>query len=496
MKRTATSALALFLLAAPAFANDGVLDVVAPFEIKGADPIQSGNIFLKMDVTETLVDADKTGKLLPNLATAWTVSEDGLTWTFELQKDVVFHDGSKMDAAAVAASLERSRTNGGLLAKAPIAAIGTSGDAVEITLETAFATLPAMLAEYRSAIIAPSSFGEDGAVTELVGTGPYAVTAFNAPTKLEVAAFDGYWGEAAKIGQAVYHAASRAETRALMAESGDADVTLYLDPASVTRLDGAKGLELASEAIPRVMVLKVNGEVFDQATRKALSLAIDRAGIAKAVLRFPAAATQMFPTGMAEWHDSDLPALDFDPEAAKTALADAGWTAGADGILEKDGKRLEIEILTFPDRPELPLVAAVLEQQFGAVGALATINSTNYSEIPARHQDGTLSTALFARNFGLVPNPVGTIIQDFAPTGDWGAMGWSNDEFTAGANALAAGTAPEGTREELVATLHAELPVLPIAWYQYTAAISDAVEGVVIDPFERTLGLSEINWAE
>ena len=101
---------------------------------------------------------------------------------------------------------------------------------------------------------------------------------------------------------------------------------------------------------------------------------------------------------------------------------------------------MEIELLTYPDRPELPLVAAVLEQQFAAVGAKPVINSTNFSEIPAKHNDGTLSTALFARNFALVPDPVGTLLQDYAPGGDWGAMGWRNDEFTAKVKAMAAGS--------------------------------------------------------
>lgn len=498
MIRPALCLTPLLLAAAlPAQANDGVLDVVAPFEVKGADPVQSGNIFLKMDVTETLVEADADGALHPGLATGWTASEDGLSWTFALRPGVLFHDESPMDGAAVAQALNRSRAQGGLLAKAPITAIEAPDAAsVTITLSAPFAMLPAMLAEYRSAIIAPASITADGGVSAVIGTGPYHVTDFAPPNKLVVTAFDGYWGAAPVIADAVYHGVSRAETRALMAESGDGDITLSLDPASVTRLSGAPGLEVISTPIPRVLMLKLNGARFDQATRKALSLAIDRAGIARAVLRFPEGATQMFPPGMADWHNADLPPLAYDPEGAKAALTEAGWSLGADGIFARDGAPLEIEILTYPDRPELPLVAAVLEQQFAAIGARTLITSTNFSEIPARHGNGTLSTALFARNFALVPDPVGTLLQDYAPGGDWGAMGWSNDDFTAGVQAMAAGNAPEGTRDQLVATLHAELPVLPIAWYQLTMAVSDGISGVVVDPFERSLGLSGVRWAE
>lgn len=487
--------IALFAASATfqAYATDGVLDVVAPFELKGKDPISSGSILLKMDVTETLVDAEPDGTLIPGLATGWQVSDDGLTWTFKLRENVVFHDGSALTGESVASSLEWSRNNGGLLAKTPINSISGEGHTVTIQLSERFAILPAMLVEYRSAIIAPSSI-IDGKVTNVVGTGAYRALEFLPPNKMVVETFDNYWGDRAKIEQAVYHGISRAETRALMAESGDADLTLGLDPASFTRLQTKDDLKLASAAIPRVLMLKINGEVFDKATRNALSKAIDREGIARAVLRYDTGATQMFPPGMAAWHDESLEPLAYDPDLAQKELADAGWTLNSEGVLERAGQTMEIEILTYPDRPELPLVAAVLEQQFATVGAATVINSTNYTEIPAKHNSGELSTALFARNFALVPDPVGTLLQDYAPGGDWGAMGWNNSEFTAGVNALAAGTAQEGTRDYLVSTLHTELPVIPIAWYQLNMAITNNISGVVVDPFERTLGLAGISW--
>ncbi|MDD1781171.1 ABC transporter substrate-binding protein [Enterovibrio sp. ZSDZ35] len=495
MIRTLSFALIAGVTALSVHAEDGVLDVVAPFELKGKDPITSGGILLKMDVTETLVDAEADGRLIPGLADAWEVSEDGLTWTFKLRDNVLFHDGQPMNGDAVAQSLDWSRNNGGLLAKTPIKNISGQGNTVTITLSEPFAMLPAMLVEYRSAIISPSSI-KDGNVVEVVGTGPYKVAEFSPPIKMTVEAFEDYWGKSAVIDKAAYHGISRAETRALMAESGDADVTLSLDPASFNRLQNTNNLDVVSTAIPRVLMLKVNGEIFDQATRKALSKAIDRAGIAKAVLRYETGATQMFPKSMAAWHNDALAPLAYNPEEAKADLAKAGWNVNADGILEKDGKAMEIEILTYPDRPELPLVAAVLEQQFAEVGAVPVINSTSYTEIPAKHNNGTLSTALFARNFALVPNPVGTLLQDYAPGGDWGAMGWRNDDFTQKVKAMAAGGAPNGTREHLVATLHDELPVLPIAWYQLNMAVTDKVSGVVVDPFERTIGLSEITWVK
>ncbi|MDO8884682.1 ABC transporter substrate-binding protein [Pseudotabrizicola sp.] len=496
--------LALLLLSAAltpgvALGDTAALDVAAPFEIKSPDPVLSGDIFLKMDVMETLVNADANGGLLPGLSDVWTVSDNKLVWRFNIRQGVQFHDGSVLTADAAAMALNWSRTKEGILVRAPISGITAEAEEVVITLTEPFAALPAFLAEYRTGILAPAAYAADGSVTAVIGTGAFKVTRLEPPMTLEAGRFDAYWGGPAKIPAVRYTSVTRAETRALMAESGDAELVVNLDPASVTRLQAVEGLTVQAVSMPRVLLLKMNtgSPFFDTvAERQALSLAIDRAGLAQAVLRYPAAASQMFPPALGGWHDAALPPLVYDIEAAKAAFAASGWLPGVDGILEQDGQRFEVELLTYPDRPELPLTAAVLEQLFREVGIAVTINSTNSSEIPAKHAAGTLQLALLARNFGLVPDPVGTLMQDYAPTGDWGAMGWDNTEFTATVRKMAAEGGSDADKGALAATLHAEMPILPIAWYQQTAAISNTVKGIVIDPYERTFGLKSAEFAE
>ncbi|WP_246660290.1 ABC transporter substrate-binding protein [Rhizobium sp. FKL33] len=493
------AALFATLLPMAALADPSALDVAAPFEIKSADPVLSGDIFQKMDVVETLVNADASGTLLPSLSDGWKVSDDRLTWRFHIRPGVTFHDGSPLTAKAAALALNWSSKKEGILTRAPVASIAAEGDDVVITLLKPFAALPAFLAEYRTGILAPAAYADDGAVTALIGTGAFKATKLEPPMTLEAERFDGYWGGAAKIPAVRYSGISRSETRALMAEAGDAEVVVNLDPASVARLQSVDSLTVESVSLPRLLLLKVNIGLpfFDTVEeRKALSLAIDRAGLAQAVLRYPAAATQMFPPAMTGWHDDRLEGLGYDANAAKAAFAAAGWTPGADGILENDGKRFEVELLTYPDRPELPLTAAVLEQMFRDVGIAVTINSTNSSEIPAKHAAGTLQMALFARNFALTPDPIGTLLQDYAPTGDWGAMGWRNAYFAAAVQRLASEGGGDADRSALATTLNSELPVLPIAWYQQRVAVSKKVKGIVIDPYERSLGLKSAEFVE
>lgn len=347
MLRLPLVALLATLIPMTAFADDTVLNVAAPFEIKSADPVLSGDIFLKMDVVETLVNADVSGQPLPGLSDGWKVSADNLVWRFHIRPGVAFHDGSPLTAEAAANALNWSSKKEGVLTKAPIASISADGEEVVIALSKPFAALPAFLAEYRTGILAPAAYAADGTVTALIGTGAFKATKLEPPMTLEAVRFEGYWGGAPKLQAVQYSGISRSETRALMAEAGDAEVVVNLDPASVSRLKAVETVNVESVSLPRLLLLKVNlaSPFYDTVQeRKALSLAIDRAGLAQAVLRYPAAATQMFPPAMGGWHDAALAPLAYDAEAAKAAFAAAGWTPGADGVLQKDGQRFRSRV--------------------------------------------------------------------------------------------------------------------------------------------------------
>lgn len=491
------------LLSLPALAAPGgSFDIVAPFEIGGADPSQSGFIFQRMEVGETLLGVDRNGRPQPGLATGWSVSPDGRVWTLPIRQGVTFHDGSALTAEAAAASLERARAKPGVLERAAIDSITAEGDAVVIRLAEPFGPLAALLAQYSTIILAPSSFAPDGTVTSVVGTGPYRVTLLEAPQRLTVEAYPGYWGAKPAIEAASYLAAGRGETRTLMVESGDADLAFQLDPPSIARLKANGSVDVLKAPLPRVMQLKVNAGLppFDTVEgRTALSEAIQRTGLAAALLRSPGTgATQLFPPSVEAWHDPALAPLATDPDKAKARLEALGWTEGADGILERNGQPLKVKLLTYADRPELPLVATALQDQFRQIGMDVEVSVTNSSSIPAGHKDGTLQLALAARNYSLVPDPFVTLLGDFRPGGsDWGAMNWDDPAFRADMQALLAATDPseqERLRRSIAGAIQRDLPVIPVAWYEQTAAVTKAVEGAAIDPFERTFGLSSMAW--
>lgn len=502
---TAAAAATLVAFLPPlSTAEERVFDVVGPFEIGGLDPSISGLVFQRMQVAETLLDVDAQGRPVPGLAERWTESADGRTWRLAIRQGVKFHDDSELTAAAAAAALNVARGKPGVLKQAGIASVTASGNEVVIQLDKPFKPLLALLAHSSTNILAPSAYDADGKVQKILGTGPYRLTLLEPPQRLAAERFAGYWGAQPQIARTSYLAAGRGETRTLMAESGDAELVFQIDPPSIARLKRSNSLKVLIEPIPRVVLLTPNsgaGATAPVEVRQALSLAIQREGVAAAVLRAPGTgATQLFARNVPAWHDPQLAPLAYDPVAARALLAKQGWTPGADGILEKEGKPLKLKLLTYSDRPELPLIATALQAQLREVGVAVEVAVENSSAIPAAYKDGTLQLALYGRNFALVPDPLVTLLNDFAKGGaEWGPLGWKNAAFDQALDALLASDDPaeqQRQRYAAMAQVQQELPVIPVAWYRQTLAVSDAVEGASIDPFERTFGLSKMRWAQ
>jgi peptide/nickel transport system substrate-binding protein len=145
------------------------------------------------------------------------------------------------------------------------------------------------------------------------------------------------------------------------------------------------------------------------------------------------------------------------------------------------------------------VVATALQSQFKTLGIDMAVSVVNASEIPAGHQDGTLELALLARNYSLVPDPVGTLLEDFGPRGgDWGAMNWHSPALHEAISSLGATVDPRRRsvlRGSIATLLQAELPVIPVAWYQQTATHHRRLSGVSIDPLEHSYRISEMQWA-
>ena len=485
------------------------LQIVGPWEFTSLSPASSGYMLLNLQVCETLLGADDTGRPQPALAQRWKVSADGLAWHFMLRPGARFHDGSRATAAVVVQSLQRAQKAPALLSNAPIASITAEGDGeVLIRLSRPHNALAAQLAHYSTLVLAPESYGADGKVQRIIGTGPYRISKLVPPQQVETVAFDDYDRPASTPAPAVrsvaYMAVTRAETRALMVEGSQAHLAYGLDPASLRRLRRHAKVGITSVTLPRTVIVKLNATLpglQDVRVREALSLSIDRAGIAHALMGDEAlAATQLLPPTLADWHNPALPPLRHDPEAAQRLLREAGWQRHSDGVRGPDGQPLVLSIRTFLDRPELPLIATALQEQWRLAGIAVKVVIGNSGDIPLGHRDGTLQLAMAARNYANVPDPAGTLAGDFsAKGGDWGAMGWHSDAVVQALAELMRST-PDARRAQalratVTQTLQSELPVIPIAWYRQHVAVNRRLQGVSLDPLERSYRLTDMHWS-
>jgi len=480
-----------------------VLTVVGPWEMTGLDPSRAGYMFARMEVVETLLDVDDRGRLQVRLASRWQVSDDGLEWRFTLRGNRRYHDGSEVTPESVLACLRRAHGRPGVLRMAAIRTISLDAGAIVFRLQQPFAPLPYLLTHSSLQILAPASFDAQGNVVKIIGSGPFRIAAISMPQQFDVERFAGYGGLAipGRVQRARYVSVARAETRTLLVQSGQADLAFSLDPPSIRALQRSQKAVLLAQMLPRTTFIKLNSGhplLADVRVRRAIALCVERQGIARALLRDPdLGATQLFPPSMTGWHDPSLAPLRTDPAAARALLEGAGWKRGADGIREKDGQRLALTLTTFVDRPELPLIATALQEEMRQIGIAVRVIIGNSSDIPAGHRSGALQMGLVARNFGNLPDPVATLLQDFgAEGGDWGAMGWRNAEVPALLARLASGTqASAGAeRARVAAVLQSELPLIPVVWYRQVCAVSRRIDGASIDPFERSYRISHLVW--
>lgn len=484
-------------------ADGQTLRLVGPWEITGLDPSRAGYLFSRTEISETLVDLDDQGHYVAGLASEWSVSADRLHWRFRLRPGARFHDGSPVSGAAVRQALAFARVKPGGLGMVPIERIEAGEFTVDLHLRQIFEPLPAVLAHSSTQILAPECYGASGSVRRIIGSGPYKLSLLEAPQRFAAEVAETWDGPAPAIRRLHYLAVGRGESRALMAESGQADVVYGLDPASWQRLRGNPRLQVQAVHLPRTIYLKLNAGhplLARREVREAISLAIDRAGIARAVLRDEsAAASQLLPPVLPDWHDPAQAPLATDLARAGQLLDGLGWARGADGIRrDGQGERLALKLQTFPDRPELPVVAAAIQEQMRQLGIAVEVAIGNSSDIPAGHRNGTLEMALGARNYASIADPSVTLLQDFGSAGgDWGAMGWSDPALVSALASLQGSgeaAARAALRRQVTTTLQGELPVIPVAWNRLVAAVQPGLAGFSLDPFERSYRISRMRW--
>ncbi|WP_139489442.1 nickel ABC transporter substrate-binding protein [Brevibacillus dissolubilis] len=347
------------------------LTLLFNFAASSLDPASDKKfISIRAGVTETLVKLDEKLGLQPWLATKWEQT-DAKTWVFTIRDQVTFHDGSKLDAAAVKASLERGIAQSKSLAAAlKVESIQADGQTLIVQTKEPNPVFPSELVYPFAAVI---NVKAQAAVSDApVGTGPFAVKAFTPDAEVQLKRYDGYWNGAAKLAEATFKFNSDANARLLALQSEEADIVYHLPYESLSVVQSQPSVKVESVSSLRNHFLIYNMQqphLQDLRVRQAVDALIDRNSIVQNIMQGHATVAVGPFHPQFSFHPQSEGAV-YDPAKAKGLLAMAGWTAdsGATGKLTKGGQPLTLKLVTYQGRPELPLIAQLIQAEAAKAG--------------------------------------------------------------------------------------------------------------------------------
>ena len=304
-----------------------------------AEPTQGSTPYWT-SIYDTLTDATVIGTLKPRIATKWTFSSDGLSLVLDIRTGVKFHDGTPVDGAAVAASLNRARSGPtssagvkGLLAS--VAAVNATGpNQVTLTLSKYDATLPYALGTASGAVVNTKQVDAGFAFTNgSAGTGGYVVTEFVPLVSVTYKrATDANWdptvGKLAGF-KVTYLTDFKTALNGLQAGQYDmARVNgLGTQVDQVVKSGGFQAIDVNPNQTLSFWLNNSDPVFKDARARQAFAYAIDREAIAKAVFDNGtecAAASQMYPFPGDPLYIEGFDPYKYDPQKARVLLAQAG----------------------------------------------------------------------------------------------------------------------------------------------------------------------------
>lgn len=318
----------------------------------GLDPAvvtDSESFQVTTNIYEGLVKSDTTGsEVLPSLAESWKMSEDGKTWVFKIRDNIKFHDGSKLDAAAVSFNFHRwmdidspyhaghfsywSYSFGGFpgIVKSVTA---LSDYSLEIVLNEPYSPFLSVLAMPSFGIASPEAIMKynENLKSSPVGTGPFKFGSWEKNTQITLEKNKDYWGAKAKVDQVVFKKISPNVSKIDLLLDGEVHIVDGLNPLEVEQSRADNRLKLYYRPYFNIsyMALNHNIEPFDNLkVRQAISLLIDKnAMINDDPNPLTRPANTFLPPVLLGYHES-IKSPEPDVQTAKRLLTEAGYPDG------------------------------------------------------------------------------------------------------------------------------------------------------------------------
>jgi peptide/nickel transport system substrate-binding protein len=324
-----------------------VLKVAATANITTWDPIKSFSteaLYLA-NIYEPLLrinPPNTADKFTPVLATSWTTSPDGLTWTFKLRDGVTFHDGEKLTADAVKQSIEAAAKNGGASFIWAALDTVTAVDPLTVAMKLKYAAPMDLVASslYGAWIVSPKALAAAATDDKYfekgvdAGTGPYTIESYTADKEVLLKKYDTYWGgwtDTNHYDKVLISITPEAAVQQQMLDGGEVDLALSLPLENVAAYKSKPDFTFIDEPsfFNYVGFFNTARKPFDNVlVRQALSYAIPYADIITVGAQgYGTQSRGPVPAGVFPW-SSDTPQYTQDLAKAKDLLTQAGYPDG------------------------------------------------------------------------------------------------------------------------------------------------------------------------
>jgi peptide/nickel transport system substrate-binding protein len=338
-------------------------------------------------IYEGLLSFSEDLKPQARLAKSWTVSSDGMTYTFKLQENVKWHDGQPFSSADVAFSLGKMLPETNPIARTALSQVESidtpDSSTVVIKLkapDNAFLTALAV----NTAPMMPkhiydgSNYRTNPANSTPIGTGPFKLQEWKKGEYILLSKNKDYWNTGKPyLDEVLFKVIPDEAARLNALERGDVDVTSFTDiePVEIERISQDKKLNITYdgyEYFSPLLWIEINNRIKpldDKRFRQALIYAIDRKFIANAIY-FGSARPATSPiASTTPLYDPKVPVYPFDPKKAESLLEEMGLKKDASGI------RSRVHLLVPAYGASLSRVGEYLKQALGKVGIQVTLEN-------------------------------------------------------------------------------------------------------------------------
>lgn len=467
-------------------------------DIRDLNPhLYAGEMYAQEMLYETLVTITEDG-YKGCLAESWDISEDGRVYTFKIREGVYFSDGTICDANAIKANFDAIIENKERHTWLEMMNLLVSVDAPDsntfvITLSAPYYPMLTELGVTRPfAIISPNAMmngsTKDG-VKEYIGTGPYVLTNFVIDEYAVFEANDNYWGEKPTIQKITVKVIPDNQTRILALEKGETDLIYgknMIDADAITKYADSEEIKVAlsQPTSTRQLVMNTTDEILgDIEVRKALQHATNKTAIAEGIFYGLEEPADFLFSKTIPYCDVALTPYEYNLETASQLLEDAGWVVGSDGIREKAGVKLSLDMLYNSDSVTEKTIAEYLQAEYQQIGVQIIINGQEEQSYRDNMKAGNFDI-VFNISWGTPYDPQSSLSGMTAPVyGDYAAqLGLDNKAEIDEAIEKILVSTDETTRQQLydfvLESLHKDALYIPLTYECNKAIYTKDLQGV------------------